>query len=142
VSRARLKPELRQRVAELDRFRCAYCMTSQRIVGPVLEIDHIVPLARGGASRDDNLCLSCPMCNGHKADRVSAPDPESGLVVRLYHPRHDRWDDHFQWIDDGAVVLGTTPTGRATVAALEINHVEVVEVRRLWVAAGWHPPAR
>jgi hypothetical protein len=140
VSRAKIHPELRRRVAERDRFRCAYCMTSRRVVGPVLEIDHIVPLARGGGSIEDNLCLACPMCNGHKADRIAGQDPETGLPARLYHPRRDPWGEHFEWAGDGRVLLGKTPIGRATVVTLEINHAEIVSVRRLWVAAGWHPP--
>ena len=69
MSRTAISPELRRRVAELDRGRCAYCATSQRIIGPILEIDHIVPRARDGPGEETNLCLACPMCNGHKADR-------------------------------------------------------------------------
>lgn len=80
------------------------------------------------------------MCNGHKADRTSAVDPEGGLSARFYHPRQDHWADHFEWADEGATLRGKTPIGRATVAALQMNHVEIVAARRLWVAAGWHPP--
>ena len=39
---------LRRRVAQAARFRCGYCLTAQRIIGPLLEIDHIVPEAQGG----------------------------------------------------------------------------------------------
>ena len=46
---------LRQRVAEVARWRCGYCLTSQRIIGPFLEIDHIKPVARGGTSDEENL---------------------------------------------------------------------------------------
>ncbi|MFQ5592915.1 MAG: hypothetical protein ACE5HA_02075 [Anaerolineae bacterium] len=44
------------------------------------------------------------------------------------------------WIEEGAVIQGITATGRATVSALQMNHPDVVAVRRLWVIAGWHPP--
>jgi predicted nucleotidyltransferase len=37
----RIPAALRQRVAEAARFRCGYCLASQRIIGPLLEIDHI-----------------------------------------------------------------------------------------------------
>lgn len=141
MSGALIPAELRRRCVERDRRRCAYCCTSQRIIGPVLEVDHIRPRARGGRTEISNLCLACPMCNGHKADRTSATDPESGHVVRLYHPRRDRWTEHFAWTDGGAVVQGMTEIGRATVAALQMNHPEVVTTRRLWVSVGWHPPA-
>lgn len=131
---------LRRRVAEISQYRCGYCLTAQRIIGPLLEVDHIVPEARGGTDDEDNLVLACPMCNSHKTDRQEAVDPETLLVVRLYNPRTDVWHDHFAWIEDGTVIRGQTPTGRATVAALAMNHPDMVAARRLWVSAGWHPP--
>src|SRR5437764_1015296 len=42
MSPAYISAALRQRVAETARFRCGYCLTSQRIIGPLLEIDHII----------------------------------------------------------------------------------------------------
>jgi hypothetical protein len=80
------------------------------------------------------------VCNSHKADRIEAVDPESGETVRLFNPRTDRWGDHFEWIEEGALVRGKTPIGRATVAALNMNHPDIVAARRLWIVAGWHPP--
>jgi 5-methylcytosine-specific restriction endonuclease McrA len=87
---------LRRRVAETARFRCGYCLTSQRVVGPLLEIDHIIPEARGGTSDEDNLFLACPMCNSHKADRQEAVDPESMVTVPLFNPRTEQWNEHFE----------------------------------------------
>jgi len=131
---------LRQRIAEAARFRCGYCLTSRHIVGPLLEIDHITPQARGGTDDEDNLFLACPMCNSHKADRVEAVDPESGMTVPLFNPRVEQWNDHFEWTEEGTVIRGKTPKGRATVAMLNVNHPDIVSARRLWVIAGWHPP--
>ena len=140
MSSQSISAAVRRRVAEMSQYRCGYCLTAQRIIGPLLEVDHIVPQARGGTDEADNLVLACPMCNSHKADRQEAVDPETLLVVRLYNPRTDVWQDHFAWIEDGAVIRGQTPTGRATVAALAMNHPDMVAARRLWVSAGWHPP--
>ncbi len=137
----RIPAALRQRVSEAARFRCGYCLTSQHVIGPLLEIDHIIPEARGGANDEDNLFLACPMCNSHKADRIEAVDPESDETVRLFNPRTDRWSDHFEWIEDGALIRGKTPIGRATAAALNVNHPDLVTARRLWIVAGWHPPS-
>jgi HNH endonuclease len=50
MSPAYIAGALRQRVAAAAYFRCGYCLPSQRIIGPLLEIDHIVPEARGGTS--------------------------------------------------------------------------------------------
>jgi hypothetical protein len=60
--------------------------------------------------------------------------------VRLFHPRRDRWADHFAWTDDGTRILGLTPTGRATVEALRLNREPLVNLRRVLVQAGEHPP--
>jgi hypothetical protein len=105
------------------------------------EIDHIVPEAHGGTSDEENLWLACPMCNSHKADRQEAVDPESQGTVPLFNPRAERWDEHFEWVEAGAIIRGKTPKGRATVTALQMNHPDIVAARRLWVIAGWHPPA-
>ncbi len=52
MSRTFIPDRVRQRVAEAARFRCGYCLTSQRIIGPLLEIEHIVPESRGGTSEE------------------------------------------------------------------------------------------
>jgi HNH endonuclease len=131
---------LRQRVAEAARFRCGYCLTAQRIIGPLLEIDHIIPEARGGSSNEENLWLACPMYNSHKADRQEPLDSESRATVPLFNPRADRREGHFEWIEAGAMIHGKTSQGRATIVALQMNHPDIVAARRLWVIAGWHPP--
>ena len=141
MSTRRLSSALRQRVATAAPFRCGYCLTSQQVIGPLLEIDHIIPKARSGSDTEENLSLACPMCNSHKAKRIEAVDPESLVAVRLFNPRRDRWPDHFEWIADGTVIFGRTAIGRATVVALVMNHPDVVAARALWVTVGWHPPA-
>jgi len=92
MSSSYISAALRQRVAETARFRCGYCLASQRIIGPLLELDHIVPEAHGGTSDEENLFLACPMCNSHKADRREAVDPESAgiplLIDTLYRTLH------------------------------------------------------
>lgn len=132
---------VRRRVAEASRFRCGYCLTSQRIVGPLLEVEHIVPEARGGTSDEANLFLACPTCNSHKGDRMSAVDPDTRIAAPLFNPRTQRWADHFEWIEGGALIRGKTREGRATVIGLNMNHPVVVAARRLWCVAGWHPPS-
>jgi hypothetical protein len=106
-----------------------------------LEVEHIIPITRGGTSEESNLWLSCPLCNRYKADRTSARDSESGAEVPLFNPRLERWSDHFRWTPDGLRILGLTPKGRATVAALHLDDdPDAIVVRSYWVLAGWHPP--
>lgn len=140
MSSRHISAALRQRVAEAAHYRCGYCLTSQRIIGPLLEIDHIVPEARGGTDDEHNLTLACPVCNSHKADRVEALDPVTTVSVHLFNPRTDLWHEHFEWVEGGTVMRGKTPVGRATIDALAVNHPDIVAARRLWVIAGWHPP--
>lgn len=45
---------------------CYYC--KKRFRGK-FNIDHIMPLARGGSHSTDNLCVACPFCNRSKSDR-------------------------------------------------------------------------
>jgi hypothetical protein len=84
--------------------------------------------------------LACHSCNEFKGAQVESTDPESGEFVPLYHPRQQRWRDHFRWSADGAEIVGITPVGRATLLALKMNNPLIVNARHLWVAVGWHPP--
>src|SRR5260221_12380322 len=83
----------------------------------------------------------CSFSNGFKNVQTKAQDPESGVTVPLFHPRQQKWSEHFVWSDDGTQIVGISPCGRATVVALQLNNELAVDVRREWVAAGWHPPA-
>jgi hypothetical protein len=105
-----------------------------------MEIEHIVPEAVGGATNEDNLWLACSLCNAQKGARASGPDPLTAQVVRFFDPRRQSWVDHFDWSEEGTVILGRTPCGRATVLALQLNRPMLVAARREWVSVGWHPP--
>lgn len=105
-----------------------------------MEMDHIIPESLGGPTARDNLWLACSMCNDHKGNRIAATDPITGEVVRLFDPRRQSWTDHFEWSLAGDTILGKTAIGRATIVAVRLNRVEIVEARRCWVIAGWHPP--
>jgi len=130
---------LRDRIRAQADNRCGYCQSAQRHVFAPLEIDHLAPITRGGSDEEENLWLACRMCNGFKSDRVDGPDPVTGKDIRLFQPRQQQWPDHFAWSGDGLRVIGLTPCGRATVAALQMNNAIAVMVRREWVSAGWHP---
>ena len=105
-----------------------------------MHIEHIIPLAAGGNSEEDNLWLACPLCNGYKGTQTQFPDPDSGMSVQLFNPRQQKWPDHFCWSEDGLQIVGKTACGRATVIALKLNNNFFLQARRRWVMAGWHPP--
>lgn len=120
--------------------RCGYCRSSEEISGLPLEFEHLIPLSAGGLTVRENLWRACRTCNKYKGDRTQIPDPETGELVALFNPRTDIWSAHFQWGADGSLLVGRTNTGRATVVTLQMNNLHIVNARRFWIIAGWHPP--
>ena len=106
--------------------------------GATFHVEHIVPSSRGGSSDLDNLAWACPGCNLRKSDRVEAPDPETGGDVALFHPRMDRWDEHFRW--DGFELIGHTPVGRATSQLLQMNDPRRIRIRQAEALFELFPP--
>lgn len=135
-----ISTEVRKRVRHAAGDRCGYCLSRQGLVFAPLEIEHIVPVAAGGGDEEENLWLACRMCNGYKGPQTHGLDPVSGRRIRLFNPRTRQWNRHFIWDETGTKIIGITASGRATVAALQLNNVIAVMVRREWVKAGWHPP--
>ena len=133
-------PELRRLVEERANHHCEYCQTQEMVIGMPLEIEHIIPDALGGETSEDNTCLACPRCNRYKGIQIAAFDSEVGAKVQLFNPRQMQWSEHFAWQQDGLSIIGLTPIGRVTIAALQMNNPFVVRSRRVWVMAGWHPP--
>src|SRR5262249_61385600 len=75
--------------------RCEYCHAPEAVFNLPLEMEHIVPLARGGEDTAANWALACHACNLYKATHVSGPDPASEAVVRLFPPPVHSWGDQF-----------------------------------------------
>lgn len=140
MSKTKISPTQRARVSEAAGYQCGYCQTQEIVIGMPLVIDHIIPEAKGGASADNNLWLACRRCNEFKGAQTTAADPETGEQVPLFNPHAQQWADHFAWREEGTMIVGLTPSGRATVAALKLNNDYIVRSRRRWVSTGWHPP--
>jgi 5-methylcytosine-specific restriction endonuclease McrA len=54
---------LKAKVREAAKDRCGYCQSSQKYVLGILEIEHIIPKIAGGNDEEENLWLSCRLCN-------------------------------------------------------------------------------
>jgi HNH endonuclease len=119
--------------------RCEYCHAPEAVFNLPLEVEHIVPVARGGEDAAANWALACRACNLYKAMHISGNDPESAAVVRLFHPHADRWEDHFQVALESGAMVGLTPIGRATVARLGMNSTAQVTARQQWMRLGLFP---
>jgi HNH endonuclease len=139
MSEGRVPTALKRQVAERARYCCEYCRSQARVATTAFSVEHVVPKVRGGNTDLENLALACQGCNNHKFDKVEARDPISGLMAALYHPRRDVWRTHFAWNDDFTLLVGLTPTGRATIDALRLNWSGVVSLRRILFVMGEHP---
>ena len=140
MSDDRPTPALRAAAEARAGGRCEYCKTPSAFCPDPFSVEHVVPRAAGGTLTADNVAWSCQGCNGHKNVAVAALDAYSGRTVRLFHPRTDRWAHHFAWAGDGTELIGLTPCGRATIDRLRLNRLELVNLRRLLLAFGHHPP--
>ena len=119
--------------------RCEYCHAPEAVFNLSLEVEHIVPVARGGEDTAANWALACRACNLNKATHISGRDPVSDAVVRIFHPREDRWEDHFQVAPESGELVGQTQIGTATVMRLGLNSSTQVAARRQWMRLGLFP---
>jgi hypothetical protein len=137
---------LYQQIRQRAQFRCEYCHYPEILSTAPLSIDHLQPRSLGGTDQLNNLALACRRCNERRYNFTSGTDPETGTEVALFNPRLQRWADHFIWSSDGFSIVGLTSTGRATCDLLDLNDERraekfIVNSRKLWVKASFHPPA-
>lgn len=128
-----IKQEVRRRAS----FLCEYCRIPQAASLITFPVDHAIARQHGGSTTLDNLALSCPHCNLHKGPNLSGVDPVSGAIVTLFNPRKNEWADHFAY--QGALLVGLTPEGRATIAVLEVNDPDQVAARLVLIAEDLFP---
>ena len=130
--------EVRRLVSQRAIGRCEYCGLSQEGQEATFHIDHIIPVAAGGQIIVENLALACVSCSLRKAARQTATDPQTGEEVTLYHPRQERWSEHFRWRVFAWLARGRP--GRATVIALDMNRPLILAIRQEEEKLGRHPP--
>lgn len=140
MSEPRLTAEQRNMIAERAGYCCEYCYSQLQFSPDPFSIEHIIPRAGGGTDEMSNLALACQGCNNRKYISIEALDPITGQMVPLYHPRQDQWYQHFAWNEDYTLILGVTPSGRATIEKIQLNRSGVVNLRRVLHTVGEHPP--
>lgn len=107
--------------------RCEYCRIPHPHYRLPFQVDHIIARQHGGTTILENLAMACYHCNRFKGPNIAGIDPDSGDLVRLFHPRADTWADHFRW--DGARIVGQTAIGRVTVHVLSMNADDLLRLR-------------
>lgn len=137
---SKISKSLEKEIRSESNHRCGYCLGEQKYIFAWLEIEHLIPRAKGGSSQKENLWLACSYCNTFKSSQTHGTDPKTKRKVPLFNPRQQVWKNHFQLGADNITILGKTKCGRATVNALNLNYELALVTRKFWVEVGWYPP--
>lgn len=146
---------VRMRVMKRDRFRCTYCGVPG--TDAEMEVDHIIPVSKGGSNHMSNLTTACRACNSKKSDRLDftatarpkeALDTDTMFLGMFLHTVTEDGEINLQ----GKVVAQTgsllvvqlfswldgRPTNIVTVPISETSHggsVRLYTTRELWLEA-------
>lgn len=138
MSKSYIPVALRREVITRANGCCEYCLSGSEERALDYVIDHIIAEKHAGPTQSDNLCLSCFWCNSFKGSDISSVDWEqNGVIIPLYNPRKQKWEEHFKL--DGIRIIPLTATGRVTVFLLQLNAVERIKERRLLIELGEYP---
>lgn len=122
---SRYIPELlRQLVAQRAMYQCEYCHTTHEEAFFPFQIDHIISLKHGGTTISENLAYACFLCNNTKGSDVGTVLLPNVTFIRLFNPRTDRWEKHFELTN--GVFYPKTLVGEATIKVLALNDIERV----------------
>lgn len=120
--------DVRRLVADRAARACEYCGIPESLTYFGCQIDHIVSVKHGGKTTPDNLCYACVFCNRFKGADIGSVDSDSGVFVRFFNPRRDRWNEHFEQV--GARIEPRSAIGEATARILRFNDTDRILERR------------
>ena len=109
------------------------------------EVDHIISEKHAGPTEDGNLAYACLFCNRNKGSDIGSilPPLSSGIFVRFYNPRTDRWSEQFGLDEaDGLTIRPRTDVREATARILAFNTDERLLERQALRAVGRYPTAQ
>ncbi len=135
MSKTYVPATLRREVRARADLTCEYCLHPEGDGLFAHEVEHVVAEKHRGETVSENLALACALCNKYKGTDLSSIDPETDQIERLFHPRKDRWQDHFTLNEDGSI-SPVSSIGRVTVFLLRLNRSECVEIREIQIRAG------
>ena len=124
-------------VARRAARRCEYCLLHEDDSFTPHQIDHIISRKHGGDSSPDNLALACIRCNAWKGSDIAGFGFEVDQISPLFHPRRDRWHDHFRL--EAGEIMPCTAVGAATVRLLRLNLLGRITERRVLIQCGRNP---
>jgi HNH endonuclease len=134
MSRTYISKTLRKLVYQRAKNCCEYCLLPESLVLISHEVDHVIAEKHGGLTQENNLALSCTLCNKNKGSDIASIVPDTGEIVALFNPRNDCWSQHFR-NEDGRF-LALTAVGDVTIRLLKLNRSDRLQERQLFIAAG------
>ncbi len=140
MKRQNISDKIKAKVRKSANYRCGFCLFQEYYSHTTFQIDHIIPIAKGGTNDEENLWLVCETCNRAKSDKTEGFDAETNTTVPIFNLRNQIWNENFEWCENHTKIIGTTPIGRVTVNELNLNKERIVRIRKNWVVVGWHPP--
>jgi len=60
-----MRTEVRERILKRDKYKCNYCDSNEN-----LEVDHIIPISKGGYEDELNMQILCLKCNRKKSNKI------------------------------------------------------------------------
>lgn len=127
----RISQAIRDLARERAGYRCEYCHKPDAYNSHAPHVDHIIPLKHNGTDDPDNLAWACFQCNVCKGSDFASIDAKTHTITRLFNPREQRWDDHFEM--KGATITGKTAIGETTIRILQMNHPDQIETRQILI---------
>jgi len=95
-------------VARADAL-CEYCLIHEDDTVFGCEVDHVISEKHGGTTEADNLAYARAFCNRAKGSDIGSVLRTTGAYVWFFHPRLDRWAEHFGL--DGAAIVALSDVG-------------------------------
>lgn len=120
--------EQREFVRQRAGARCEYCrLPDAALSAGDFHVEHIIARQHRGDDQPDNLAWACMFCNLYKGPNLASIDPDTGRLTELFHPRRQKWDEHFRL--ESSQLAGRTAVGRTSVWLLEMNSEIMLQLR-------------
>lgn len=127
---------LRELVTNRANRICEYCLAFEGHAYLKFQMEHIISIKHGGKTHAENLALSCFYCNNNKGTDLGTL-VEQEEFTRFYHPRKDKWYDHFEL--NRHVIVPKSLIGKGTIKILQLNQEKRLVERLALLEAGFFP---
>ncbi len=127
----------RRLVAEPAYHVCEYCLIHEDDAFWGCQVDHVISRRHGGGSEGDNLAWACGLCNNNKGTDLGTRVGKPSRLVRLFHPRKDRWTVCFRL--EGVRIESSNSIGAATEKLLKLNEENRLHERDVLAQSGRFP---